>query len=347
MRWSTSGFLLAAFSFAANSAPPPIDSLAEFRQAGSFAMQADMKSAVPHLKRVNADDLKADRRPTFICMRERFVDGKSAPIPDIDLWTADVLAIYRRYWMRVMMGSVTPEVGERELSVALAKKVRHDAAATDMGAIEPLLKDQIEARGHHALFGVTAPLREFMLWRKQADTTYDVALPEGRQPVRVVMMDDFVSFGWLGYATCDLHYSGGWATPDRLFAVRSAYDLDSEDFRVSYLAHEGQHFSDYRRFEGLAQPDLEYRAKLVEIAEAKTTLYDLLAAFEASGSDSRDTPHPWANRQVIAHLAAKLLDGKAPSDEAWKQISVEKINAAGKELLEEDSKERSAAKRLN
>jgi hypothetical protein len=324
------------------------DSLTEFRAAGSFAMQADMKSALPHLLRVKPDELKPDRRDVASCMRTRFIDDKPEPVPgDLDKWTGNILTIYRRYWTHVMLGSISAEKGERELAAALAKKVRHSPEATDMGALEPLLQEQIEARGYHALFGITAPLREFMLWRKQADTTYDLDLPEGRQTVRVEMMDDFASLGWLGYATCDFLHSGGWATDDRLFAVRSAYDLESESFHVSYLAHEGQHFSDYHRFVGLEQPDLEYRAKLVEIADAKTTLFDLLASFESNGSDSRDTPHPWANRQVITHLAAKLLDGKASSADAWKQVPAEKINAAAKELLEEDSKRRLAAKGKN
>jgi hypothetical protein len=321
------------------------DSPAEFRTAGSFAMQADMKSALPHLLRVRPEALPAERRAVWACMRERFANKKPEAIPaDVDAWTADVLAQYRRYWTRVMLGTASAAAGEHELTATLAKKLDHWDGAQDMAALEPLLEDQLKARGYHALFGVTAPLREFMLWRKQTDQTYDIDLPQGREAVHVAMMDDFISLGWLGYATCDFHYSGGWAGSDRLFAVRPAYDLESEEFKVSYLAHEGQHFSDYRRFPGLPQPDLEYRAKLVEISRAKTTLFDLLAAFEANGSDDRNTPHPWADRQVVKNLAAKLLNGEAPSAQAWKHFSVDQLNAAARELLKEDSRKREATK---
>lgn len=94
----------------------------------------------------------------------------------------------------------------------------------------------------------------------------------------------------------------------------------------------------------MPQPDLEYRAKLVEISQAQSTLFDLLAAFEANGSDSREQPHPWADRQVVINLAAKLLNGEAPSAATWKRFSVEQLNAAGRELLEEDNKQRATAK---
>jgi hypothetical protein len=236
-------------------------------------------------------------------------------------------------------------VGERELAATLATMVAlpgNAGSRPGMDALEPLLTAKLEAQGYHALFGITRPLREFMLWRKQTDETYDIDLPGGREPVHVTMMDDFVSLGWLGYAICDYHHTGGWATPERLFAVRSAYDLDSESFKVSYLAHEGQHFSDYRRFPGLTQPDLEYRAKLVEISKARTSLYDLLAAFDADGADSRETPHPWADRQVIRNLSSKLLKGEPASAEALKRFTVEQLNAAAAELLEQDNRQREA-----
>jgi hypothetical protein len=334
--------LLIGSAIAGTPASKPSDSLAEFRSAGSFAMQADLKSALPHLARVQADALPDKQRAVLSCMRERFVARKPAGTADVDLWTADVLRIYRRYWTRVMVHEIAAQQGERELAAALAAKVRH-GVAPDMNTLEPLLQAQLEARGYHALFGVTAPLREFMLWRKQSDDTYAIDLPEGREAVHVTMMDDFVSLGWLGYAVCDYRHTGGWATPERLFAVRSAYDPDSEDFHVNYLAHEGQHFSDYRRFPGLAQADLEFRAKLVEIAKARTTLYDLLGAFAANGSDSREQPHPWANRQVVNRLAASVLHGEAPSADAWKRVPVEQLNAAAAELLAQDSRGRASA----
>src|SRR5450432_808939 len=108
-------------ALAAKPAPPAPDSLAEFRAAGGLAIQADLKSAMPHLLRVHPEALSAERRVVWSCMRERFADKKPAAIPsEVDAWTADVLTQYRRYWTRVMLGEVPAAAGERELAAAMA-----------------------------------------------------------------------------------------------------------------------------------------------------------------------------------------------------------------------------------
>ena len=180
-------------------------------------------------------------------------------------------------------------------------------------------------------------LRELMLWKTETETHYDVTLPESVQPVTVVFMDDFASLGWAGFATCDLQHSGGWTKPDRLYAVRSAYDTASEDFRVSYLAHEGQHFSDNRRFPALTQQEkLEYRAKLVELAQGKTSLYDLLDSFAGNVGDDVSVPHSYANRRVVQDLGRRLFPD-ATGAPVWRGASVERINGAAADLLREDT----------
>jgi len=80
--------------------------------------------------------------------------------------------------------------------------------------------------------------------------------------VKVVLMTDFATLGWEEYATLGTYYPGGWATDDALYCVKDAYDLNSETFLVSYLAHESRHFSDYKLFDKkLSGAELEYRAK--------------------------------------------------------------------------------------
>ena len=347
MRAVIAVFLTLAANVAAASAATSLD---EFRAADGFAMQADLSSALPHLKRIDAHDLSGERRASFECMRDRFVVRKPVSISDdVDTWTKQVIVAYRAFWTETMLHAATPEHGEASLAAQLARLssgAKH-RRTPPMEVIEKELKTQLEARGYHALFGVTAPLREFMLWRVQDDRTYDVDLPGGREAVHVSMLDGFISFGWLGFATCDYLHNGGWATPERLFAVHTDYDLESEAFRVSYLAHEGQHFADYRRFPGLEQPELEYRAKLVEIATAQTTLYDLLADFQQATGANRSTPHPWANAQLITNLGINVLDGVPPSVDAWKKVSSDRLHAAARQLLAEDTAQREASRQLS
>src|SRR5215472_15819422 len=126
-------------------------------------------------------------------------------------------------------------------------------------------------------------------------------------------MSGFVLKGWLGFATCDKEFSGGWAAKDTLYCVRDSYDLDSEHFRVSYLAHEAQHFADYLRFPKLGQPELEYRAKLVELARADDSLYALLEAFTRQSVTNRTSPRAFADLRVVQRLSRALFGDDSAS----------------------------------
>jgi len=88
--------------------------------------------------------------------------------------------------------------------------------------------------------------------------------------------------------------------------VAPAWKLDSEDYLVSLQAHEAQHFSDYRIYPKLASPDLEYRAKLVELALANQTQRALLEQFTAGAKRDRTLPHSFANYWVVEHLRMRL-----------------------------------------
>jgi len=334
-KWlSVLGVLLAGCS----STPPP-DPQTAYGQALVLAVQGRMSEALPQFKRIDLAALEPKRRENASAIVARFDRPEPAPAPaDLDPWTAEVLATYRRYWSRVMLGRTSPDAGERELAQGLARLLGPDAPPAGeppaMTAIESQLRKRIEAQGLHAQFGVTIPLREFMLWRAQDVRHYEVALPEGVQQVRVTMLEGFVSHGWVGYATADRAFAGGWATAQGLYCVRAAYDLDSEAFRVSYLAHEGQHFADAHAFPELEQPALEYRAKLVEVAQAHMTLDDLLAGFDTNQSDSREQPHAYANRRLLMDLqAATGATGAA----WWKAAGQDRVRAAAAQLLRADS----------
>jgi len=302
-----------------------------------MAVQGDLRDALPRMRQLDRNALDAPRRRTVEDMLARFGDG-TVPTPALDPWTADVLAAYRHYWTRVMLGRVTATAGEQELAQALAPLAGSaTGTAAGMDALEPVLQKRIEANGLHALFGVTAPLREFMLWRVQDEQRYTVALPEGSEQVQVAMLDQFVSFGWVGWATAERAHTGGWTTSERLYCVKSAYDLDSEAFHVSYLAHEGQHFADARQFPSLEQPELEYRAKLVEIALADKSLQDLLAEFAGNQSDSRDQPHPYANRRLMRDLASAVAPGAGDATPWWRTAAPAQLHEAAVRLLREDS----------
>jgi hypothetical protein len=309
------------------------------RSALGSALQANGAEALRALRSLDEAQLAPRYAPTRLCMLER-LGKRSLPASAVsDRFVAQVLAAYQEYWLRSLLAEHPPDQNDAWLLSAVndAVETAGGKKAADLDALEATLEPLITSHGYHVLLGMTRPLRELMLWKTETQNHYQVALPAGVQPVVVVFMGDFASLGWAGFATCDRHHSGGWTKPDRLFAVRSAYELDSENFRVSYLAHEAQHYFDNKHFPKLEdQAQLEYRAKLVELATAKTSAYELLETFAGNTTTDASVPHSFANGRVVRDMAARLFPAGTATP-AWRRIAVGKINSTAVALLRQDT----------
>lgn len=306
----------------------------------SDVLKGDSRAAVRVLQSVAAGEFAGADAHYRACMLERF-DRTQPPAPVLtaeDPFAARVLAIYQDYWWRAL---ATPSQRdgfdaqlERDLRDALDE---HAQAASGIDAVEKALGAQLLARGYHAQLDRTPPLRELMLWREQETREYRVALPEGPQTVEVDLLDDFVSRGWSSYARCGRGGAGGWATDERLYAVVPSYakdgGLESEAFRVVFLGHEAQHFADQNRYPGILPWELEYRAKLVELAQAETVSAKRLRGFMTARGDDMDSPHTYANKRVVAALTQRL--GRSPD-----QAPVAELQAAARAELFADSARR-------
>ncbi len=297
--------VLLALPGAASAAPAD-----DFRAAIAPVFQADEPLALQRMRAVSPEGLDAGQRGVRECMLARFSaadPAATAPVdPAMPADLAAVLRAYRHYWTEVLMHRRTQAEADAELSRALGTLL--PGAPADLDGRSQAAVALAEARGWHALGGVTAPLQEFMLWRSQQMSRERVALPGGDAMVSVSMLDGFASFGWGAWGSCDRGHTGGWATADGLMVVVPGWDLASEHYRVSLLAHESQHFADYPRFPKLASTDLEYRAKLTELAIARDTQRELLESFAASARRERALPHPFAAWWVMAALRGTLGD---------------------------------------
>lgn len=306
----------------------------------SHALNGDMGRALPLLRRIDAQALDAKDQSALARVLADFDPGNPRESdPSLDTWTAQVLDTYRDYWSRCMLGRATHEEGARDLATTLARHMGitgDDALRAGMDSVEPALKGMLRSKGFFSLHGVTKPFREFMLWRTQNERDFEVELPDGKVTVPVVLLEEFFSLGWTGFATGNRYHCAGWATRERLYCVRPCYDLDSESFRVSYLAHEAQHFSDYQHFPALEGPELEYRAKLVELVYADSTRDALLGNYARNGSESRDNPHGFANRRLGNDLV-RILDIADPEGPWWQDLPPASIRAAARELLDTDT----------
>jgi hypothetical protein len=277
----------------------------EFARALAPVFDVDMPEALARMAALAPATLDASQRRTRECMIDRF--GPAAVESNDGALAAPVDAVlqaYRRYWTTTLMRRASLERAETALSVDLGKVL--GAAGSGIEAETEEAVRVAERHGLHALGGVTAPLHEFMLWRRQTTQRETVALLGGTIDIQVTLLDDFVSLGWAAWGTCERSHTGGWATTDGIMVVAPAWKLDSEEYLVSLRAHEAQHFSDYRIYPKLASPDLEYRAKLVELALANQTQRALLEQFIAGAKRDRTLPHSFANYWVVEHLRTRL-----------------------------------------
>lgn len=255
-----------------------------------------------------------------------------------------LLIIYRNYWRKNFYNY--PKVHDtmlmQDLSVFLR---RHFKPAKNLNALDgsekfdTYLSGYIKSKGYYSTgFGKVGRFQDLLVWRKQTDTTYTFMLNDQKIKTPVVFMDDFITIGWEEYATLDIAYPGGWAKPKALYCVRKAYDLQSESFLISYLAHEGRHFEDNKLFPKLLNADLEYRAKLIELSMLDKNLFDVLAFFVANADPKTEDGHKKADYYVVAHLSEKIFSKEFETDMAqWKAIKPDVIRNASKDLLKQNT----------
>ena len=256
-----------------------------------------------------------------------------------------LIGIYLNYWRNALLDNSSFEKYDVELTREVTGFLRENypevsnASETDINEKFPqYLQDYLMTKRIFAATGKTGMFFDLLLHGKESEVIYEVTIPEEKINVKVVFMEDVISNGWEDYATFGKYYPGGWATSDALYCIKESYDLNSENFLVSYLKHEGKHFADYKLFPKLTGADLEYRAKLVELSAAKVNLYSLIKFFSMNSIYDKQNPHGFANFCVIRDLTKQLFGTEMETDiEKWKTISTDNINNAAAILLKQNT----------
>ena len=312
-------------------------------RAVGAALQGDANAAVKILSAVPATAFAGDDLKFRACMIARFGPAASGSLDSAsgDVWIDALTRRYLQYWQRALTNPAARTEAENELRTGLGnflgRAIKDDE---DLDKTEDTIQQEARKRGFYLLLGRTAPLREFMVWKKVTVETRNVQLPEGPYAVKVHFLDDFVLRGWGYYATCGRRSAGGWATEEGLFAVVPAYkSLSDETFSVRFLAHETQHFADKARFGKLESWELEYRAKLVELALAEISQASTLVLMCENRSERKDSSHAYANMLVVRNLNQTLgKEGAAVCGP--KPPAPESIRRTAQALLREDSERR-------
>lgn len=259
----------------------------------------------------------------------------------------ETILIYREYWLQSLMGELRPPEAEIMLNGSLGKllnRFKLVGESTNSTDVFYGVAESIEKRGFHSFRDYSPPLQDLMIWGEQSVESYNVELTDGTLAVPVVFMHNFYSLGWANFATFGLTSTGGWASADALYCVAWVYDRGSENFNVSFLKHESRHFADYTRYPKLQETDLEYRAKLTELAFASSSVQRLLRGFSNNAAPNPDSPHAYANYQVSRDLYQAIFDSPLPaSGNPWELISAGRVNPAARALLAEHTRKLESA----
>lgn len=335
----TSLFLLASACSRAQSRVDDSVTI-DYQQFFARCLDGDVKSALTLLefgenKKLSAKDLqvKAQFEKRFKDPKDEsdYLETRKSPITPL-------LTLYRDYWRVSLLEHSNKYDSSFDEQVAAFLFEQNPAAhqsITNEDSIDVYLKRYIESFGLHTTgFGKTGQYVDLLVWKTQKDTTYSFTLNGEQTSARVVLMDSFITLGWEEYATLGRAFPGGWATHEALYCVEKSYDLASEEFLVSYLAHESRHFADYKLFPILKSADLEYRAKLTELSMARETLFKTIESFIQNANYDSENGHSIAAFCVIRDLSKSLFNVDFERDIAkWQALRIERIHACASDLL--------------
>ena len=277
-------------------------------EAIGAGLQGDARTALARLHTIDPSDLNQREREYLSCMLQRFDTSGVVDDPQMEheSLAARVIEAYTRYWRSALLEPENRQAHTQELERRL-RTIIGLSPESDTVQIENTLREALRADGLYTLLGQTGVLRELMIWRQEDRQSITVEMPHGVYTTRVAFLDNFLIAGWGRFATCDARGAGGWVADRTLFAVVPAYDdLESEEFKVTFLAHETQHYLDLEAYADITPWELEYRAKLIELAMADETQPRVLQKFIEDQGNDPASPHSYANKRLLRQLQEQL-----------------------------------------
>ncbi len=250
----------------------------------------------------------------------------------------EIDSLYQAYYKDVFWFDKKLEIAEHKLFVGLWTYCGEKGNLEKNASIEAEVEKIVRKEGFKFLGGTTSGFYGPYIWETSNEVSYDVALPSGNEVCSIIFMEGFISRSWMDFLSFGKVGTGGWSGKDgRLYCVKSAYNLDSQSFKISYLKHEAQHAIDTRAFRHITNHELEYRAKLVELAYWEGDA--LIRAFHMA-SNNRDSKnsHSMASHRVISDLSRRLFCKAYVDDVGLFLKKLDDIRVVAKELLIEDTK---------
>lgn len=250
---------------------------------------------------------------------------------DVDAYLNAILLAYQWYYRNAFYLCIGKELAANKLRDRLIEIIGINDKNIELCDLEQhQLAELFTHHGLHFMGGKTSGYYGPYIWRTTETMSYDIELPDGTQTYSVKLLDGFITRSWIDYLSFGEIGPSGWADGEGYInCIKSAWDFDSESFRVSLLKHEAQHAHDLRIDKDMTSEDLEYRAKLVEMIYSNER--NLLQAF-AQEADPTDK----SNGHAMA--AWRIMNGFADAFHADKidptAIPLEKMQTIARMLFE-------------
>lgn len=292
-----------------------------------YIIRGDLTGAISYVKQF-PEQAELHRRFVEVFERERGVAY------EVDADLNRILGIYQRYYRDAFYLCIGRESAADKLRKRLADFFRIDKSAELPDIEQNQVAKAFQSRGFHFLGGKTSGYYGPYIWRTTETKTYEVELPDGIQTYTVKLLDGFITKSWIDYLSFGEISPGGWPDGDgTINCVKSAYDFDSENFKVSLLKHEAQHARDLAVNPDMSSEELEYRAKLVELIYSSQR--NLLGRFaqEADHSD-KSNGHASASNRIMEDFVRKLNRNV----EEIARLPTERIQSVARALFEESGK---------
>ena len=290
-------------------------------------VRGDLHGAISYVKRFS-EQSGLYNRFMDIFEREQYIPYEIDP--DLN----SILTAYQQYYRDVIYLCMEKECSASKLRARLAVLLGITDNGLELCDLEQNhLVKLFMSRGLHFLGGKSSGYYGPYIWRTTETVSYDVELPDGIQTYTVKLLDGFLTRSWIDYLSFGEIGPGGWADSDGIInCVKSAWDFESESFRVSLLKHEAQHARDLDVDKDMSSEELEYRAKLVELIYSSER--NLLIAFAREADDSdRSNGHAIAAYRIVKGFAdARGVDEIDPF-----AISIERIQTIAKTLFGKSS----------
>lgn len=294
-----------------------------------YIIKGDLHGAIAYVKQFPE---QADLYDRFMAVfkQEQYVTY------ELDADLNNVLLAYQQYYRDVFYLCIGKEPSADKLRDRLAALFGITDKSIELCDLEQnQIADAFQRRGLHFMGGKSSGYYGPYIWRTTETVSYNVELPDGIRSYAVKLLDGFITRSWIDYLSFGEIGPGGWADGDGYInCVKSAWDFESESFRVSLLKHEAQHAKDLEIDKDMSSENLEYRAKLVELIYS--TERNMLKNFAREADDSdKSNGHAMAAYRIVKGFAANLgVDEIDPTE-----IPVEQIQSVARVLFENSKRE--------